>query len=345
MFQGVWRKTMVVALTGVLALSLAGCGGGAKQGAQNAEKKEEPVVIKFSHVVAETTPKGQAALKFKELVEQKTGGKIKVEVYPSSQLYGDKEELEALVANNVQMIAPSVTKLVGLNPAFQIVDMPFVFKNEEATLKFYDGPAGQKLLTSLDSKGLLGLAWWPNGAKQFTNSKRPLKAPADFKGLKFRTQSGGVLDAQFKALGAGSQTIPFGEVYPALQNGTVDGQENTFNNIDTQKYIEVQKYLTVSDHGRIDYVILTNKSFWDGLPEALRTEVKAALDEATKYERELSTKLNQESFEKIKNSGKVEVYQLTDADREAFVKAMEPVYKQYEEKIGKELLETARNIQ
>lgn len=172
-----------------------------------------------------------------------------------------------------------------------------------------------------------------------------MKAPADFKGLKFRTQSGGVLDAQFKAMDAGSQTIPFGEVYPALQNGTVDGQENTFNNIDTQKYSEVQKYLTVSNHGRLDYVVLTNKSFWDALPEALRTEVKAALDEATKYERELSTKLNQESFEKIKNSGKVEVYQLTDTDREAFVKAMEPVYKQYEEKIGKELLETARNAQ
>ncbi|MFZ5627116.1 MAG: TRAP transporter substrate-binding protein [Bacillota bacterium] len=340
-----WRKAAALALSGLLAFGLAGCGSGGEKSSQGEQKKDEPIVIKFSHVVKETTPKGQAALKFKELVEQKTGGKVKVEVYPSSQLYGDKEELEALVANNVQMIAPSATKLVGLNPAYQIVDMPFIFKNDQAALNFYNGPVGQKLLTSLEDKGILGLAWWPNGAKHFTNSKRPLKRPEDFKGLKFRTQSGGVLDAQFKALGAGSQTIPFGEVYPALQNGTVDGQENTFNNIDTQKYIEVQKYLTVSGHGRIDYVVLVNKSFWDSIPEDLRSKVKEAMDEATKLATELSDKQNKESFEKIKKSGKVEIYELTEADRAEFVKAMEPVYREYESKIGKEIMDAARNAQ
>lgn len=341
MFKSVWRKVAVTGLALSLAFGLAGCGGGGTQA--GGENKSDSITIKFSHVVAETTPKGQAALKFKELAEKNSNGRIKVEVYPSSQLYGDKEEMEALIANNVQMIAPSVTKLVGLNPAFQIVDMPFVFKDDAAAMNFYDGPTGQQLMTSLQNKGILGLAWWPNGAKHFTNSKKPLKTPADFKGLKFRTQSGGVLDAQFKALGAGSQTIPFGEVYPALQNGTVDGQENTFNNIDTQKYIEVQKYLTVSSHGRLDYVVLTNKSFWDSIPEDLKTIVKDALAEATAYERELSDKLNRESFEKIKNSGKAEIYELTDADREAFVKAMQPVYDQYEEKVGKDILEAARN--
>ncbi|WP_245570801.1 TRAP transporter substrate-binding protein [Carboxydothermus ferrireducens] len=334
------RNIFIAVLVLFLVFALVACGS-----KQEGEKKTEPIVIKFSHVVAETTPKGQAALKFKELAEQKTGGKVKVEVYPSSQLFGDKEELEALIANNVQFIAPSVTKLVGLNPQFQIVDIPFLFKSEEAALKFYQGPAGQKLLKSLEDKGIIGLAWWPNGAKHFTNSKRPLRRPEDFKGLKFRTQSGGVLEEQFKLLGAGSQTIPFGEVYTALQNKTVDGQENTFNNIDTQKYAEVQKYLTVSGHGRLDYVVLTNKTFWDSLPEDIKKALEEALAEATEYEIKLSTELNQKSMENLKKSGKLEFYYLTPQDREAFIKVFEPLYKKYEPIIGKDIMDAARNAE
>ena len=181
--------------------------------------------VRFTHVVAESTPKGKAVLKFKELVEEKSNGKIEVLVFPASQLYGDKEELEQLMANNVQFIATSVTKLVGFEPAFQIVDMPFLFNDDQAAYDFYDGPAGQKLMRSLEPQGMLGLAWWPNGAKQFTNSKRPLRSPEDFRGLKFRTQSGGLLDAQFRALGAGSQTLAFAEVFTALNNKTVDGRK------------------------------------------------------------------------------------------------------------------------
>ncbi len=324
-----------------LVLTLTACGGGS-------EKKQSAdgvIKIKLSHVVAETTPKGQAALKFKELVEEKSGGKMQVEVYPSSQLYGDKEEIEALLANNVQFIAPSVTKLVGFEPAFQLVDMPFLFKNDQAALNFYDGPMGQKLMKSLESKGIVGLAWWPNGSKHFTNNKRPLKSPADFEGLKFRSQSGGVIDAQFKALSAGSSAMAFSEVYQALQNGTVDGQENTFNNIDTQKYVEVQKYLTVSGHGRLDYCLLTNTAFWNNLTPEQKSILEESIKEATAYERQLADELNTQSYENIKNSGKVEIYQLTEQDRAKFLEALKPVYEQYGDQIGQEYIDAAMKIE
>lgn len=339
------RKAWQVVLAILMALGLvvlaAGCGG-QKGGTAQQGGEKKPIVVKFSHVVSENTPKHQAALKFKELLESKSNGQFKVEVYPSSQLYGDKEELEALRANNVQLIAPSATKLVGLNPSFQLVDMPFLFKDDQQAYRFYDGEYGQKLLKSLESQGMLGLAWWPNGSKHFTNSKRPLRRPEDFQGLKFRAQSGGVLDDQFKALGAGSQTIAFGEVYVALQNKTVDGQENTFNNIDTQKYDEVQKYMTVSGHGRIDYVVLTNTTFWNSLTEDQKKLFLECMKEATKYERQLADELNAKSFENLKKRGKMEIYTLTEEDRQAFIKAMQPVYDKYADKIGREYIEAAR---
>ncbi len=210
-------------------------------------------------------------------------------------------------------------------------------------LKFWDGELGQKLMKSLEPHGILGLAMWENGFKQFTNSKRPLKRPEDFKGLKFRTQAGKVLEAQFKALGAGAATIPFNETYVALQQGTVDGQENTFNNIDTQRYAEVQKYLTVSNHGRLDYVVLVNKSFWEGLPEDIRKALEEALKEATEFERQLAYELDQKSFENLKKAG-MEVYELTEEDKEAFRKALEPVYAEFADVIGKEFIDGARAL-
>jgi len=333
------KLILCLLLLGALALALTGCGGKDTK----ATGSDKALEIKFSHVVAEATPKGKAALKFKELVEKNSNGKIKVSVFPSSSLYGDKEELEQLKADNVQFIAPSVTKLVGFQPPFQLVDMPFLFKSDQAAYNFYDSAMGQKLLKSLEPQGMLGLAWWPNGAKHFTNSKRPLKSPDDFKGLKFRTQSGGVLDAQFKALGSGSQTMAFAEVYTALNNKTVDGQENTFNNIDTQNYQDVQKYMTVSTHGRLDYVVLTNTKFWNGLSAENKKIIEDAMKESTKYERQLADEENAKSFEKLKNSGKMEIYTLTDEEKEKFVKALEPVYNDYSEKVGKDYIEAARN--
>ncbi|MCL4441654.1 MAG: TRAP transporter substrate-binding protein [Firmicutes bacterium] len=338
MTKGFVKRALFFLLGAVLVLTAAGCGGSKDDAKKTTAKK---VSVKFSHVVAESTPKGQGALKFKELLEK--SGQFEVQVFPSSQLYGDKEELEALRANNVQLIAPSVTKLVGFVPAFQLVDMPFLFKNDQAAYSFYNGPKGQELMNTLKPHGMLGLGWWPNGSKHFTNSKRPLKTPDDFKGLKFRTQSGGVLDEQFKALGAGSQTMAFGEVYQALNSKAVDGQENTFNNIDTQKYIEVQKYMTISSHGRLDYVVITNTKFWDSLTPEQQKIFTDAMKEATKYATKLADDLNAQSFEKLKGSGKMEIYTLTDADREKFVKAMQPVYDKYADKIGKDYIEAARN--
>jgi len=338
MFKGISKVVALVAMLALILVAVTGCGGSKEATGDKAAKK---ISVKFSHVVAETTPKGQAALKFKQELEK--SGQFEVQVYPSSQLYGDKEELEALKANNVQLIAPSVTKLVGFVPAFQLVDMPFLFSSDQAAYNFYDGPMGQKLLKTLEPQGMLGLGWWPNGSKHFTNSKKPLKTPEDFKGLKFRTQSGGVLDEQFKALGAGSQTLAFGEVYQALNNKTVDGQENTFNNIDTQKYQEVQKYMTISSHGRLDYVVLVNAKFYNELTAEQKKLFDDAMDVANKYERQLADELNASSFEKLKSGGKLEIYTLNDADRAAFVKALEPVYAKYETIIGKDYLDAARS--
>ena len=337
------NKPIALALSAVLVLALTLVGCGAKPATTSADKKEDvkPIIVKFAHVVTPDTPKGQAALKFKELAEKKTNGKVKVEVYPSSQLYGDKEELEACQAGNVQIIAPSVTKLVGLNPKFQYTDLPFLFPDNAAVYKFFASASMKGLMNSLDKYNLQGLAVWPNGFKQFTNNKRPLVTPADFKGLKFRTQAGKVLEAQFKALGAGSATIAFGETYAALQQGTVDGQENTFNNIDTQKYQETQKYLTVTNHGRIDYMIIVNKSFWAGLEPDVRKALDESMAEATKYAVEQAELLDQKSMDNLKKAGKMQFTELTPAQMGVFQEAMKPVYTQFESVLGKDLIDEA----
>ena len=216
--------------------------------------------------MASDTPKGKAAEKFKELAEKYTDGKVKVEVYPNSTLYKDKEELEALQLGAVQMLAPSNSKFgpIGVRE-FEVFDLPYILPDLATLRKVTDGPLGAKLLKLLEPKGMTGLAYWDNGFKQMTANKK-LITPADYKGLKFRIQSSKVLEAQFRALGAIPQVMAFCEVYQALQTGVVDGQENTWSNIYTQKMHEVQKYATVTNHGYIGYVVVVNKKFWDGLP-------------------------------------------------------------------------------
>ncbi len=348
------KKLASALLASIMMFSLVACGGQdsgkpAEQQAPAAENKEEakdPIIIKFSHVTAPESVKGLAAQKFADLVAEKTGGQVKVEVYPSSQLYGDKDELDALVSGNVQMIAPSVTKMVKLDPRWQYVDMPFLFKDEQHVMKFFESDVAKSLLTAepLVSNDIVGLAFWQNGFKNFTNNKKPLKTPADLNGFKFRAQAGKVLEAQFKAVGAGSATIPFAETYAALQQGTVDGQENTFNNIDTQKYVEVQKYLTVSNHGRLDYGIFVNKPFWDGMPEDVRGKVEEALNEATKLANEMAKAENDKSFENLKTSGKMEITELTEAERAEFEKAFQPVYEDFGSVITPELIDGIKNL-
>ena len=300
---------------------------------------QSPIVIKFSHVVAPDTPKGLAAEKFKELAEKYTNGKVKVEVYPNSTLYKDKEELEALQLGAVQMLAPSNSKFgpIGIRQ-FEVFDLPYILPDRAAVRKVTDGPLGAKLLKLLEPEGMTGLAYWDNGFKQMTANKK-LVTPADYKGLKFRIQSSKVLEAQFRALGAIPKVTPFNEVYQALQTGVVDGQENTWSNIYTQKMHQVQKYATVTNHGYLGYVVVVNKKFWNGLPADIRGQLEMAMKEATAFGNGQSAKENDDALDAIKKSGKTEIVTLTPEQDAAMRKALEPVYKDVAERVGQPLID------
>jgi C4-dicarboxylate-binding protein DctP len=300
---------------------------------------QSPIVIKFSHVVAPNTPKGLAAEKFKELADKYTGGKVKVEVYPNSQLYKDKEELEALQLGAVQMLAPSNSKFgpIGVRE-FEVFDLPYILPDLPTLRKVTDGPLGARLLKLLDAKGMTGLAYWDNGFKIMSANKK-LVAPADYKGLKFRIQSSKVLEAQFRSLGAIPQVMAFSEVYQALQTGVVDGQENTPSNMYTQKMHEVQKFTTLTNHGYIGYVVVVNKKFWDDLPAEIRGQLEKAMKEATAYGNGQSAKENDDALSEMQKSGKTELVKLTPDQDAAMRKAMEPVYNDVAGRVGKPLID------
>jgi len=304
-----------------------------------ASAADQPIVIKFSHVVASDTPKGKAADKFKELAEKYTDGKVKVEVYPNSTLYKDKEELEALQLGAVQMLAPSNSKFgpIGIKE-FEVFDLPYILPDTKALRKVTEGPVGARLLKLLDAKGMTGLAYWDNGFKQMSANKK-LVTPADYQGVKFRIQSSRVLQAQFKALGSLPQVMAFSEVYQALQTGVVDGQENTWSNIYTQKMHEVQKYITETNHGYIGYVVIVNKKFWDDLPADIRDQLSKAMKEATDFNNAQSQRENEDALAEIKKSGKSEIITLTHDQDEAMRKAMEPVYKDVATRVGQPLID------
>ena len=300
---------------------------------------QQPVVIKFSHVVAENTPKGKGSLKFKELAESRTQGRVKVEVYPNSQLFKDGEEMQMLQLGNVQMLAPSVSKFGPLGVReFEIFDLPYLFDNYDELHKVTAGPIGQVLFRKLESKGIIGLAYWDNGFKVMSANK-PLRTPADFRGLKMRIQSSKVLDAQMRALGATPQVMAFSEVYQALQTGVVDGTENPPSNLYTQKMNEVQKYVTLSDHGVIEYAVIVNKKFWDGLPAALRATLEGAMKEATKYANDIARQENEDALAKVKATGKTQLISLTPDEKKAWKKALIRVHRESEGSIGKALLQ------
>lgn len=324
-----------------LIFMLAACGDKEAAGGADSEGIQE-ITIKFSHVVAENTPKGKGAQAMKEYIEKASDGKIKVEVYPNSSLFGDQDEYQNLVANNVQFIAPDLSKFVGHNPQFNVPSLPFGFDNDAAAIAFWDGEKGQEILSSLEDDGVLGLKMWPNGGKHITNNDRPIVSPDDFEGLKFRTQGGQVLEALYGLLGAGSESIPFGELYTALDQGVVDGQENTFSNIESKKFDEVQKYMTVLNHTRVDYAIFTNTEFWNSLNEETKKIVMAGVDEGTRVAREEAKVLNDEGFEIIKERGLTEITELTPDQVQAFRDALQPVYDEFEDDIGADVYEAVR---
>ncbi len=300
---------------------------------------QAPIVIKFSHVVAKDTPKGKAADKFKELAEAATKGRVKVEVYPNSTLYKDKEELEALQLGAVQMLAPSLAKFGPLGvKEFELFDLPYIFPDKQSLDRVTDGPIGRDLLKKLESKGLLGLAYWDNGFKMMS-ANRPLHVPADMKGLKMRIQASKVLDEQMRALGANPQVMAFSEVYQALQTGVVDGTENPPSNLYTQKMHEVQKHLTVTNHGYIGYAVIVNKKFWDKLPADIRTQLEGAMREATVYGDKIAQQENDAALEAVKKSGKTTVYMPTEAEKAEWRKTLLPVQQKMASRIGKDLID------
>ena len=301
---------------------------------------QQPIVIKFRHVVAPDTPKGSAAEQFKKLAEERTKGKVKVEVYPNSQLYKDGEELEALQLGSVQMLAPSLAKFGPLGAReFEVFDLPYIFDGYGELHKITQGPIGAALLKKLEGKGILGLAYWDNGFKVMSANK-PLKTPADFRGLKMRIQSSKVLDSQMRALGATPQVMTFGEVYQSLQTGVVDGTENPPSNLYTQKMHEVQKFVTVSDHGYLGYAVIVNKKFWEGLPADIRTTLEGAMKDATKFANDVAKKDNDDALAKVKASGKSQIITLTPEEKKAWKKALVKVHQESEAKIGKDLIQS-----
>ncbi|HEX8611236.1 MAG TPA: TRAP transporter substrate-binding protein [Telluria sp.] len=320
-------KSLVVALTAALAAAIS----------FNASA-QAPIVIKFSHVVATDTPKGQAAERFKELAEKATKGRVKVEVYPNSQLYKDKEELEALQLGAVQMLAPSLAKFGPLGvKEFEAFDLPYIFPTKAALYSVTEGPIGKSLLQKLEPKGITGLAYWDNGFKVMSANKQ-LRVPADFRGQKLRIQSSKVLDAQMRALGANPQVLAFSEVYQALQTGVVDGTENPPSNMYTQKMHEVQKHVTLSNHGYLGYAVIVNKKFWDGLPADIRTSLTTAMRDATTFEKAIAQRDNDLALEAIKKTGKTAIYTPTAAEQAEWRKVLLPVHKQMESRIGAELI-------
>lgn len=300
----------------------------------------EPIVIKFSHVVTENTPKGKGANLFKQLVEERLAGKVEVQVFPSSQLFGDSDEIIALLKNDVQMIAPALSKFSKFTKVLQIYDLPFLFNDLNAVACFQDSPAGKEMLDSMSSKGVKGLAYWHNGMKQLSASV-PLRTPEAAAGLKFRIMSSDVLQAQFQAVDANPQKLAFSEVYLALQTGQIDGQENTWSNIYSQKFFEVQPYFEESNHGLLDYMLITSERFWKSLPDDVRTELDKIIMEVTTAVNGFASQENEDAKKLIADSGKTEIIQLTAEEKAQWRKTMKPVWDQFKDDIGAKYVDAA----
>lgn len=302
---------------------------------------QTPIVIKLSHVVAENTPKGQASLKFKELAEKKLPGKVQVQVFPNSQLFGDAKEMEALLLNDVQIIAPSLSKFDRYTKKIQVFDLPFIFKDADAALRFENSKEGRALLKSMEDKGLIGLDYWGNGMRHFAANK-DFRLPQDIKGLKFRIQASDVYEAIMKSVGANGQKMAFAEVYQALQTGVVDGQENSFSNMYSQKFHEVQKTILETNHGILDYMVVVNAKWWNGLPADVKKGLSEAMAEATVFNNQIAKQKNDEARAAIEAAGKAKIVKLTDTQLAEWKKAMQPVYKQFEADIGADLIKAAQ---
>lgn len=303
----------------------------------------EPIVIKFSHVVGQDTPKGKGALLFKRLVEERLPGQVKVEVYPNSTLYGDANELEALASNDVQLLAPSLAKFERYTKQLQVFDLPFLFDDLASVDRFQKRAKGRQLLLSMEKQGITGLAYWHNGMKQLSATK-PLQMPGDASGLAFRIQPSAVLESQFAQVGATTKKIPFAETFEALKNGTVQGAENPWSNLYSKKLYEVQPYITETNHGVLDYMLVSNSSFWFSIPHIIRTELEGIIDEVTFEVNRAAEQANQADLERLRKAGTSEIIELTPEQREAWREAMQPVWEEFEPVIGADIIKAAQTV-
>ncbi|GAB6387716.1 C4-dicarboxylate TRAP substrate-binding protein DctP [Stutzerimonas marianensis] len=303
----------------------------------------EPIVIKFSHVVAESTPKGQGALLFKKLVEERLPGQVTVEVYPNSTLFGDADELDALAKNEVQLLAPSLAKFEQYTKQLQVFDLPFLFDDLASVDRFQKRAKGRQLLLSMEKQGITGLAYWHNGMKQLSATKA-LRMPNDASGLAFRIQPSGVLESQFAQLGASTKKIAFAETFSALQNGTVQGAENPWSNIYSKKMHTVQPYITETNHGVLDYMLVSNTKFWFAIPHQIRTQLEGIIEEVTYQVNRAAEEANQADRERIRKAGTSEIIELTPEQREAWRDAMRPVWKEFESDIGADIIKAAQTV-
>ncbi|WP_028239084.1 TRAP transporter substrate-binding protein [Stutzerimonas azotifigens] len=315
--------------------------GSAVLGLLSAQAFADPILIKFSHITADSTPKGQGALMFEKLVEERLPGKVEVQVYANSSLYGDGKEMEALLLNEVQMLAPAPSKLEQYTKQLQLFDMMFLFDDMAAAQRFQQSDKGRAMLRSMEDKGITGLAYWLNGMRQFTANK-PLREPFDARGLKFRVQPSDLQAEQYSALRAVPRKMSFAEIYQGLQTGVVNAQDNPWSNIYTQKYFEVQKYMTESDHAIGNYVLITNTRFWRSLPDDIRTELEAIVEEVTAEVNRQAAALNEKAKQDIIATGKSELITLTPEQRAAWREAVKPAWKKFEADIGPDLIQAAQ---
>ncbi|SDI12993.1 C4-dicarboxylate-binding protein DctP [Pseudomonas benzenivorans] len=324
-------------------IAMASCALALASASADGAQQPSPILIKFSHVVADNTPKGQGALLFKQLVEQRLAGKVRVEVYPNSTLYGDANELEALRNDEVQLLAPSLAKFEKYTQQLQVFDLPFLFDDLDAVNRFQKRAKGRQLLRSMEQHNIVGLAYWHNGMKQLSASKA-LLLPGDAAGLSFRIQPSGVLEAQFQQLGATPQKLAFSEVFKALQSGQVQGAENPWSNIYSQKLHSVQPYITETNHGVLDYMLVSNPRFWYGIPHGIRMELEGIVDEVTYAVNRQAEAANQADRQRIEASGSSQLISLDAQQREAWRQAMRPVWQRFEAAIGRDVMNAAQTV-
>ncbi|MED0657310.1 DctP family TRAP transporter solute-binding subunit [Anoxybacillus ayderensis] len=309
------------------------------------EGLQDQLTIRFSHVVAEHTPKGLAAQKFATLVAEKSNGKIKVEIYANATLFTDEEEIEALKQGKVEMIAPAYSKLTTLIPEWQVLDLPFAFPNNEAVEEALKGKIGHILFSKLQSFHIKGLAFWENGFKQVTNSVRPIVQPNDFHGLRFRTMPSEVIQEQFRLLGAIPKVAPFHDTFRELYYKQVDGQENTISNIYSKRFYEVQPYMTISNHGYLGYVVLMNESFWNNLTQNQQQIIIEALNETTDWMKTHAKIINEKQLNEIIHSKRMNIHWLTDKQKKEWLNHLQPLYDRTRPQVGEQLMKEVLRIQ